>query len=60
MSLLCKSKVKQAALDIAATKRPAARFSRVGNDFYVKIEAATRNAIEAAVMQHPSVGVTLK
>lgn len=60
MSLLCKSKVKQLALSTAATKRPAARFSRVGRDFYVKIEAATRLAIENAVMQHPSVGVTLK
>jgi len=36
---LCRTKVKQTALEIAAAIRPANKFSRVGMSFVERIEA---------------------
>ena len=41
---LCRSKVKQTALEIAAAIRPANKFSRVGMSFVERIEAKVRAA----------------
>jgi pimeloyl-ACP methyl ester carboxylesterase/SAM-dependent methyltransferase len=54
---LCRSKVKQTALEIAAAIRPANKFSRVGMSFVERIEAKVRAAIirdVEAFVQHVS------
>jgi len=56
---LCRSKVKQTALEIAAAIRPANKFSRVGMSFVERIEAKVRAAIREEVRIHPSKGRTL-
>jgi hypothetical protein len=56
---LCRSKVKQTALEIACTIRPANKFSRVGMSFVERIEAKVRAAIREEVRIHPSKGKTL-
>jgi hypothetical protein len=57
---LCRSKVKQTCLEMAAQLRPANHFTRVGMSFLDRIEAATRAAIVSEVKRHPSKGHTLK
>lgn len=54
------SKVRALALATARACRPAAKFSRVSQEFIDAIEAATRAAVVARVKTHPSRGVTLK
>jgi hypothetical protein len=56
---LCRSKVKQTALEIASAIRPANKFSRVGMSFVERIEAKVRAAIREEVRIHPSKGKTL-
>ena len=56
---LCRSKVKQTALEIASALRPANKFSRVGMSFVERIEAKVRAAIREEVRIHPSKGKTL-
>jgi hypothetical protein len=56
---LCRSKVKQTALEIASAIRPANKFSRVGMSFVERIEAKVRVAIREEVRIHPSKGKTL-
>ena len=56
---LCRSKVKQTALEIATAIRPANKFSRVGMSFLERIEAKVRVAIREEVRIHPSKGKTL-
>jgi hypothetical protein len=56
---LCRSKVKQTALEIAAAIRPANKFKRVGMSFVERIEAKVRAAIREEVRIHPSRGKTL-
>jgi len=56
--LINRAKVK--ALALAFAQQRARKFSRVGNDFYIGVEAALRNAIANRVANAPSVGVTLK
>ena len=56
---LCRSKVKQTALEIAAAIRPANKFRRVGMSFVERIEAKVRAAIREEVRIHPSKGKTL-
>jgi hypothetical protein len=56
---LCRSKVKQTALGMAAAIRPANRFNRVGMSFVERIEAKVRAAIREEVRIHPSRGKTL-
>jgi hypothetical protein len=56
---LCRSKVKQTALEMAAAIRPANRFNRVGMSFLERIEAKVRAAIREEVRIHPSRGKTL-
>jgi len=53
---LCRSKVKQTALEIAAAIRPANKFSRVGMSFVERIEAKVRAAIREEIRIHPSKG----
>jgi hypothetical protein len=56
---LCRSKVKQTALEIASAIRPSNKFSRVGMSFVERIEAKVRVAIREEVRIHPSKGKTL-
>ena len=56
---LCRSKVKQTALEIASAIRPSNKFSRVGMSFVQRIEAKVRVAIREEVRIHPSKGKTL-
>jgi hypothetical protein len=56
---LCRSKVKQTALEIASAIRPANKFKRVGMSFVDRIEAKVRIAIREEVRIHPSKGKTL-
>ena len=56
---LCRSKVKQTALELAAAIRPANHFRRVGMSFIERIEAKVRAAIREEVRIHPSKGKTL-
>ena len=48
---LCRSKVKQTALEIAAAIRPANKFSRVGMSFVERIEAKVRAATQDTAQQ---------
>jgi hypothetical protein len=56
---LCRSKVKQTALELAAAIRPANKFNRVGMSFVERIEAKVRATIREEVRMHPSKGKTL-
>ena len=56
---LCRSRVKQTALELAAAIRPANHFQRVGMSFVERIEAKVRAAIREEVRIHPSKGKTL-
>jgi hypothetical protein len=56
---LCRSRVKQTALELAAAIRPANKFQRVGMSFVERIEAKVRAAIREEVRIHPSRGKTL-
>src|ERR1700690_628200 len=56
---LCRSKVKQTALEIAAAIRPANKFRRVGMSFVERIEAKVRAAIREEVRIHPRKGKAL-
>jgi len=56
---LCRSKVKQTALENAAAIRPANKFNRVGMSFVERIEAKVRAAIREEVRIHLSKGKTL-
>lgn len=56
--LINRAKVKSLAL--ACAQQRARKFTRVGAEFYVAINAAVANAVSSRVANHPSVGVTLK
>lgn len=56
--LINHAKVKSLAL--ACAQQRARKFTRVGAEFYVAINAAVANAVSNRVASHPSVGVTLK
>lgn len=56
--LINRAKVKSLAL--ACAQQRARKFTRVGAEFYVAINAAVANAVASRVANHPSVGVTLK
>jgi hypothetical protein len=55
-----RAKVKQTALDLAKTLRPANHFERVGASFYEAVEAEVRRFVASRIKSHPSKGVTLK
>lgn len=57
--LICKSKVKQLALELSNEYR-GGKFSRVGEDFYIACEGALKQFIISRVKSHPSIGKTLK
>lgn len=56
--LINRAKVKSLAL--AHAQQRARKFTRVGRDFYVAINAAVTNAVAQRVANHPSIGITLK
>lgn len=56
---LNRERVRQTALDLAKTLRPANKFNRVGLSFLQRIEAQTRAAIASEIKRHPSKGHTL-
>ncbi|MDD2765742.1 MAG: hypothetical protein PHE83_17405 [Opitutaceae bacterium] len=60
-SLLNKTNVRQYAFDVLQSDRPGlvGKITRVSEDFYTAIEAATRKAIINRINAHPSVGKTL-
>ena len=60
--LLCKSKVKQFALDFARANPAPTRakmFTRVGEDFYVACETNLKAFIQSRIRSQPSKGKTL-
>lgn len=61
---ICRSKVKETALEVAAGHRKMSdgspRFTRVSATFFEKIEARVRAAIQSEVHSHPGVGKTLQ
>jgi hypothetical protein len=57
-NLICASKCKKLALDIAKTNK-FYKFTRVSEDFLISCEVALRNHIDNRVKSHPSVGKTL-
>lgn len=57
-TLLNKRQVREFTL--SAAKQRAHKFTRVGNDFYVRCEANLREYIRNAVHRLPSVGKTIK
>ena len=59
-SLICRSAVKQLALDMAKQHKPFHPFTRVSAEFYPKVEAAVRRAVIEIVKQQPSTGQTIK
>ena len=59
---ICKSKVKQLALQVAQSNPAPTRakmFSRVGTSFYEACDAFLANFIASRVKGHPSKGKTL-
>jgi hypothetical protein len=57
--LICASKCKRHALEMAKQIRPANKFTRVSEDFLVACEANLRAFIANRVRSHPSIGKTL-
>jgi DNA replication initiation complex subunit (GINS family) len=57
-TLLNKRQVRELALTQA--KQRAHKFTRVGNEFYVRCEANLREFIHNAIHRLPSVGKTIK
>jgi hypothetical protein len=56
--LINKSAVRDYALDVPSAK--AKGFERVSADFLERIEALLKDLIKKEVIQHPSIGKTLK
>ena len=59
LKLICASKCKRHALEMARQIRPANKFTRVSEDFLVACEAALKAFITSRVKTHPSKGKTL-
>jgi hypothetical protein len=57
-TLLNKRQVREFTLTQAQQR--AHKFTRVGNDFYVRCEANLREFIRNQIHRHPSVGKTIK
>lgn len=56
--LINRKHVREFALEMAKTR--AHKFTRVGNDFFLKCEGQLKAFIRAEVQRHPSVGKTIK
>lgn len=54
-----RSSVRRLALDYAKANR-AGRFTRVGKEFFERIDARVRIMVTDEVQRHPSIGKTLK
>lgn len=54
-----RSSVRKLALDYSKANR-AGRFTRVGKEFFQRIDARVRVMITDEVQRHPSIGKTLK
>jgi len=57
--LICASKCKRHAIEMAKMARPANKFTRVSEDFLVACEANLKAFILSRVKAHPSKGKTL-
>ncbi len=58
-NLICASKCKKHAVELAKNIRPANKFTRVSEDFLVACEANLKAFITSRVKAHPSKGKTL-
>jgi hypothetical protein len=58
-NLICASKCKRHAIEMAKAIRPANKFTRVSEEFLVSCEVALKNHIRSRVHGHPSKGKTL-
>ncbi len=56
---LNRSKVRETTLAVAKLLRPFNKFERVGESFFLRIEAKVRAAIAEEIKAHPSKGKTL-
>lgn len=56
--LINRSKVKRLALDCAQQR--ARKFTRVSEDFLIRMESQLKSMVITAVANHPSVGLTIK
>ena len=56
--LINRKHVREFALEMAKTR--AHKFTRVGDDFFLKCEGQLKAFIRAEVQRHPSVGKTIK
>jgi len=57
--LICASKCKRHAIEMAKMARPANKFTRVSEDFLIACEANLKAFILSRVKAHPSKGKTL-
>ena len=57
--LICASKCKKHAVEMARVLRPANKFTRVSEDFLISCEAALKAHIHSRIKAHPSKGKTL-
>lgn len=57
--LICASKCKRHAIEMAKQLRPANKFTRVSEDFLMACEGNLRAFIASRVKAHPSKGKTL-
>lgn len=58
LHLINRKHVREFALELAKSR--AHRFTRVGDDFFLKCEGQLKAFIRPEVHRHPSVGKTLK
>lgn len=56
--LISRKHVREFALEMAKSR--AHKFTRVGDDFFLKCEGQLKAYIRSEVQRHPSVGKTLK
>ena len=54
-----RSAIRRLALDYSKNNK-AGRFTRVGEEFFNRINAMVRNMVTSEVQRHPSIGKTLK
>jgi hypothetical protein len=59
-ALINKSHVKKYALHVADCHRPFVGFTRVSNEFLIRLEGKLRAIIEDEIRRLPSKGVTIK
>jgi hypothetical protein len=58
-NLICASKCKKHAVELAKAIRPCNKFTRVSEEFLLSCEAALKAHIHSRIKGHPSKGKTL-